>query len=113
MTVAALEARMLLDPDLRPLPFFRRIAKIVDGPWEITVGGDLVMPGVEGHLTPKVRMVNAYLERFHAAAAHDPELALRFLRVSKLYDPPPSLMSPGTLLRVLRSGAQRAVPVPA
>ncbi|MET9249147.1 tryptophan 7-halogenase [Nonomuraea sp. NPDC003709] len=113
MTVAALEARMLLEPDLRPLPFFRRIAKIVDGPWEITVGGDLVMPGVEGDLTPKVRMVNAYLERFHAAAAHDPELALRFLRVSNLYDPPPSLMSPGTLLRVLRSGAQRAVPVPA
>ncbi|MFC4119219.1 FAD-dependent oxidoreductase [Nonomuraea zeae] len=113
MTVAALEARTLLEPDLNALPFFRRIAKVVDAPWEITVGGDLRMPGVQGNLTPKLRLVNAYLERFHAAAAHDPELALRFLRVANLYDPPPSLMSPGSLLRVLRSGAQRAVPVPA
>jgi hypothetical protein len=38
---------------------------------------------------------------------------MRFLRVANLYDPPPSLMSPGTLIKVLRSGAQRALPVPA
>jgi 2-polyprenyl-6-methoxyphenol hydroxylase-like FAD-dependent oxidoreductase len=113
MTVAALEAHNLLDTDLGALPFFKRIAKVVDAPWEITVGGDLRMPGVKGNLTPKIRLVNAYMERFHAAAAHDPELALRFLRVANLYDSPPSLMSPGSLLRVLRSGAQRAEPVPA
>lgn len=113
MTVAALEAGVLLSAELRPQAFFRRIAKIVDAPWDITVGGDLRMPGVEGVMTPKTRMVNAYLERYLAAAAHDPELALRFLRVANLYDPPPSLMSPGSLLKVLRSGAQPAVPVPA
>ncbi|NUP00272.1 MAG: NAD(P)-binding protein [Nonomuraea sp.] len=113
MTVAALEARELLALDLRPLPFFRRVAKLVDTPWEITVGGDLKLPGVPGEATPKIRMVNAYLERFHAAAAHDPELALRFLRVTNLIDVPSSLMSPAALLRVLRSGAPRAVPVPA
>ncbi|MGW0803240.1 FAD-dependent oxidoreductase [Nonomuraea sp. NPDC002799] len=113
MTVSAMEALALLDIDLRPMPFFRRIAKVVDGPWDVTVGGDLRMPGVEGVVTPKIRLINAYLERFHAAAAHDPELALRFQRVANLYDPPPSLLSPGSLLRVLRSGAPRAVPVPA
>ncbi|MDP4511150.1 hypothetical protein [Nonomuraea turcica] len=85
----------------------------MDAPWDITVGGDLKMPGVEGDPTPRMRMVNAYLERFHAAAAHDPELVLRFLRVTNLYDPPPSLMSPAALLKVLRGGAPRAVPVPA
>ncbi|MEV0379590.1 FAD-binding monooxygenase [Nonomuraea sp. NPDC050643] len=113
MTVAALQAKALLDLDLRPLPYFRRIAAVVDAPWEITVGGDLRLPGVEGGLTPKMRMVHAYLDRFHAAAAHDPELARRFLRVTNLYDAPTSLMSPVALLRVLRNGAPRAVPVPA
>ncbi|MFG1701566.1 NAD(P)/FAD-dependent oxidoreductase [Nonomuraea sp. M3C6] len=82
------------------------------------IPADLVVDaGGRGSRTPfwlgELRMVNAYLERFHAAAAHDPELALRFLRVANLYDPPPSLMTPGALIRVLRSGAPRAVPVPA
>ncbi|SEG85823.1 Dehydrogenase (flavoprotein) [Nonomuraea solani] len=113
MSVAALEAKALLDLDLRPLPYFKRISQIVDTPWEITVGADLRMPGVEGGPSAKTRMVQAYLDRFHAAAVHDPELVRRFLRVTNLYDAPPSLMSPGALLRVLRSGGQRAVPVPA
>jgi 2-polyprenyl-6-methoxyphenol hydroxylase-like FAD-dependent oxidoreductase len=113
MTVAALEARELLEVDVRPQAFFRRIARIVDTPWEITVGGDLRLPGVEGEPAPKARMVNAYLERFLAAAAHDPDLAQRFLRVANLYDPPPALMSPVALVKVLRSGAPRALPVPA
>ncbi|MCK2220494.1 tryptophan 7-halogenase [Actinomadura sp. ATCC 31491] len=113
MTVAALEAKVLLEAELTPRAFFRRVAGIVDGPWEITVGGDLKLPVVAGEPSPRTRLVNAYLERYLAAAAHDPELARRFLRVAHLYDPPPALMSPPALLRVLRSGAPRAVPVPA
>ncbi|WP_188193059.1 hypothetical protein [Nonomuraea sp. SYSU D8015] len=31
--------------DMRPQAFFRRVAGIVDAPWEITVRGDLGMPG--------------------------------------------------------------------
>lgn len=114
MTVAAMEAKELLDPDMTPRAYFRRVAGIVDTPWEITVGGDLRMPGVEGDLTPKMRMVHAYLDRFHAAAVHDPDLTRRFLRMTNLYDAPPALMSPAALIRVLRGGgAPRAVPVPA
>jgi 2-polyprenyl-6-methoxyphenol hydroxylase-like FAD-dependent oxidoreductase len=112
MSVAALEATALLDLDLRPQPFFRRIARLVDTPWEMTVGGDLRMARVDGEPTPKMRMINAYLDRFHAAAAHDADLARRFLRVTNLLDPPPSLLSPGVLLRVIRSVAPREVPVP-
>jgi hypothetical protein len=44
---------------------------VVDVPWDIAVGGDLVFPGVQGRRTLKVRLVNAYLARLHAAAAHD------------------------------------------
>nr|SBO94295.1 monooxygenase, FAD-binding [Nonomuraea gerenzanensis] len=113
MTVAALEARQLLDPDLSPRAFFRRIAAVVDIPWEITVGADLRLPTTSGSPTAKMRLIGAYLDRFHAAAAHDAELTRRFLRVTNLYDPPQALLSPAALVRVLRSGAQRAVPVPA
>ncbi|AQZ65072.1 putative secreted protein [[Actinomadura] parvosata subsp. kistnae] len=113
MTVAAMEARALLDPDLGAAAFFRRIAAVVDPPWELTVGADLRMPVGAGRVPGKARLIGAYLDRFHAAAAHDAELTRRFLRVTNLYDPPQSLMSPPALLRVLRSGAQRAVPVPA
>ncbi|WP_214326725.1 FAD-dependent oxidoreductase [Nonomuraea sediminis] len=110
MTVAALEARALLDLELRPLPFFRRITRLLDAPWDIVVGGDLKLPGVQGRITAKIRMVNAYLERFHAAAANDAELARRFHRVANLIDPPPSLMSPGALVRVFRTAERQAVP---
>ncbi|MGW3343841.1 FAD-dependent oxidoreductase [Nonomuraea rubra] len=113
MTVAALEARALLDPDLSPAAYFRRIAAVVDLPWEITVGADLRIATTAGRPTPRMRLIGAYLDRFHAAAEHDAELTRRFLRVTNLYDPPQALMSPPALLRVLRSGAQRAVPVPA
>ncbi|MEV0615784.1 NAD(P)-binding protein [Nonomuraea sp. NPDC050404] len=112
MSVAAMHARALLDPDLSARGYFRRITQITDIPWEITVSGDLRMPGLGGGLTPRMRMAAAYLDRFHAAAVHDPELTRRFLRVSNLYDPPAALLSPAALVRVLRSGVQRAVPVP-
>lgn len=114
MTVAATEAAALLEwarkGATNPRTFFKRIAGLIDAPWDIVVGGDLRLPGVEGELTPKIRMINAYLELFHAAAAHDPELGRRFLRVANLIDAPPSLLSPSSLIRVLRNAAQRAEP---
>ncbi|WP_219460826.1 NAD(P)/FAD-dependent oxidoreductase [Nonomuraea rhizosphaerae] len=110
MSVAAMEARALLDPDVRPLPFFRRVTKLLDAPWDIVVGGDLRLPGVQGQLTPRIRLVNTYLDRFHPAAAHDADLATRFIRVANLLEAPPSLLSPAALLRVFRNGAPRALP---
>jgi 2-polyprenyl-6-methoxyphenol hydroxylase-like FAD-dependent oxidoreductase len=112
MTVAALEAlglRRLLRRDGAPdaRRYFREIARIVDSPWTIAVGGDLAFPQVTGHRTAKVRMVNAYLARLHAAAAVDPTLAVAFLRVAGLVDRPESLLRPDRVARVLR--AQRTV----
>ena len=70
-------------------------------PWDIAVGGDLANPAVAGRRTAKIRLVNAYLPRLHAAAASDPALARAFVRVSGLIDRPESLLRPDRLALVL------------
>ncbi|GIH95514.1 FAD-dependent oxidoreductase [Planobispora siamensis] len=105
MSVAAVEALRLGEWARRDRPareLFRSIARVVDAPWDIVVSGDLRLPGVRGRRTPGIRLVNAYLERFHRAAEHDAELGRRFLRVANLIDPPSALVRPACLLRVLR-----------
>jgi 2-polyprenyl-6-methoxyphenol hydroxylase-like FAD-dependent oxidoreductase len=109
MTVAALEALALRDQlrrgrPPRPATFHRYVARIVDAPWGLAVGGDLAFPGVEGRRTPRTRILGAYVDRLHAAAATDADLAIAFLRVAALVDPPPALMHPRIALRVLRHG---------
>jgi 2-polyprenyl-6-methoxyphenol hydroxylase-like FAD-dependent oxidoreductase len=107
MSVAALEALALrrhLEQGIEPQPrrWFRDLARVVDVPWDMSAGGDLVFPGVQGRRTLKVRLVSAYLARLHAAAAHDPDLASAFVRVVGLVAPPQSLLRPGIAVRVLR-----------
>jgi hypothetical protein len=106
MSVAALEALTLrghLDRDSAPPPrrFFRDVARVVDVPWEMAAGGDLVFPGVQGPRTAKTKLVSAYLARLHAAAAHDAGLARAFVRVAGLVAPPQSLLRPNVAVRVL------------
>ncbi|BCJ68762.1 hypothetical protein [Polymorphospora rubra] len=112
MTVAALQAlllRNLLAAGGTRLArrFFQGAARVIDGPWSISVGTDLRFPAVPGRRTPKVRFVNAYVERVHAGAAGDPELGAAFLRVLNLIDPPTRLLAPRTVWRVLRSRRSR------
>jgi 2-polyprenyl-6-methoxyphenol hydroxylase-like FAD-dependent oxidoreductase len=113
MSVAAVEALVLrrhLQRHITPQPrrWFRELARVVDVPWEIAVGGDLVFPGVQGRRTLRVRLVNAYVTRLHAAAAHDASLASAFLQVAGLVAPPQSLLRPRVALRVLRNGLRPA-----
>jgi 2-polyprenyl-6-methoxyphenol hydroxylase-like FAD-dependent oxidoreductase len=105
MTVAANQAlvlRRLVTRGLKPTPqrYFRAIAKTVDPPWDIAVGADLAFPGVPGTRTAKIRLVNAYVPRLHAAAAHDVTLGAAFLRVMGLLDRPEGLLRPDRPLRV-------------
>jgi 2-polyprenyl-6-methoxyphenol hydroxylase-like FAD-dependent oxidoreductase len=118
MTVAATEAltlRRLLARDAVPAArrYFRSIASAVDVPWGIAVGADLAFPQVPGKRSAKVRLVNAYLPRLHAAAAHDEVLAASFIRVIGLKDRPEGLLRPDRMLRVLRGNlvnGKRGVP---
>jgi 2-polyprenyl-6-methoxyphenol hydroxylase-like FAD-dependent oxidoreductase len=118
MSVAVLEA-LALRECLRADPaaglarrFFAKVAAIVDIPWGIAVGSDLRFPGIQGARTAKVRLVNAYLARFHVAAATDPVLGLAFLRVVNLMDRPEGLLRPAIALRVLRGNLRRAATRP-
>jgi hypothetical protein len=112
MSVAALEALTLrrhLQRGVEPQPrrFLRDLARVVDVPWDMAAGGDLVFPDVQGRRTLKLRLVSAYLTRLHAAAAHDAHLAVAFTRVAGLVAPPQSLLRPGIVLRVLRNDLVR------
>jgi hypothetical protein len=117
MTVAAVEALALrrhLQQGAVPGPrrWFGDLTHVVDVPWDIAVGGDLVFPGVPGRRTARIRLVNAYLARLHAAAAHDARLASAFLRVAGLVAPPQSLLRPTIALRVLGGNLRRATTRP-
>jgi hypothetical protein len=108
MSVAAVEVMRLRDElarGLDPLRFFRAVKGIIDSPWQIATGGDLAFPGVEGPRPAMVRFVNRYLARLHAAAEHDANLSIAFIRVTNLLAPPPSLLRPSVALRVLRPRA--------
>lgn len=113
MSVVALQALALrahLQQEARPHPvrFFRQIGRIIDVPWNMATGGDLAYPEVVGQRTTQMRLLNGYLARLHAGAAHDPQLGRAFLRVAGLIDPPQSLLAPGVAARVLRAGLRRS-----
>ncbi len=106
MTVAAIEATALRDMLRRgsappPRQYFRRIAKMIDTPWDVAVGADLAFPGVPGRRTVTVRLVNAYVPRLHAAARTDSSLGRAFVRVVGMIDRPEGLVRPDRALRVL------------
>ena len=113
MSVAAVEAldlrrHLLRGTEPQPHRWFRDLAHVVDVPWDMSAGGDLVFPGVPSRRTPKVRLVNAYLTRLHAAAAHDASLASAFIRVAGLVAPPQTLLRPQVAVRVLRASLHPA-----
>jgi hypothetical protein len=89
------------------------IAKVVGIPWRIAVGADLAFSDVPGKRTGKIRMVNAYLPRLHAAAATDASLAAAFIRVLGMVDRPEGLLRPDRALRVLWAHLRGAAPTPA
>jgi flavin-dependent dehydrogenase len=112
MSVAALQAVALRDAlaggdgDLARR-FFRAAAKPVDTAWQLTVGGDLALPQVEGPRPLPGRVLNAYAKRVQRAAERDPVVAAQFLRIASLQDPPTRLFRPSTALRVLFSSLRR------
>ena len=110
MIVSALEAATLRQhlqgETLQPRTFLAAIAKVIDAPWDISAGGDLDFPQVEGRRTLKVRIGNSFVARVRHAATVDPAVTTGFMRVAGLVDPPQALMRPGMAMRVLRHAAR-------
>jgi hypothetical protein len=81
-------------------------------PWDISAGGDLSFPEVEGERTAKIRMGNAYMAKLQAAATQDGQITRTFMRVAGLVEPPQALMKPGMMFRVFRNAKRGALPLP-
>jgi 2-polyprenyl-6-methoxyphenol hydroxylase-like FAD-dependent oxidoreductase len=120
MTVAAHEAIALRDclaagPENLERRFLCAAGRTIDDAWTLAVGADLAQPTVVGRRSARVRLVNAYLRRLLAAAAHDETLALAFIGVQVMFDRPRRLLRPGTVARVLTGGlrARRRPAAPA
>ncbi|MFJ7306075.1 FAD-dependent oxidoreductase [Streptomyces sp. NPDC099088] len=108
MTVAALQAlelRKLLAAGTHNLPkrYFRQSARTVGDAWSMAAGGDLRFPSAMGKRRPADRVLQGYLSAYRYAASMDPVLGTRFVRVANLVDRPSRLLSPGAMLRVLRT----------
>jgi len=118
MTVAAQEALLLGEclavGDEADLPqrFYKAVERVVDVPWDITVGNDLRHPQVTGARSAKVKFINWYIGKLHKAARHDAEVAAAFLEVANLKAPPERLLHPAVVGRVISGnlwrGAARA-----
>jgi 2-polyprenyl-6-methoxyphenol hydroxylase-like FAD-dependent oxidoreductase len=114
MTIAALEALalrgLLSDPPTAAAGlerrYFRAVGKLVAEAWETSASSDLRFPEVEGKRRPGAALINAYGERYRAAASIDPVLGETFLRVANMIDKPAKLLSPGHVLRVFRSAGK-------
>jgi hypothetical protein len=107
MTAAAVQAsalqRLLARGSVpQPRQYFRAIAHTINTPWDIAVGEDLAFPKVPGTRTAKIRLVNSYLPKLHAAATTDITLGRAFVRVLGMMDRPEGLLRPDRVLRVLR-----------
>lgn len=113
MTVAAIEAELLqtmLAEGGIPAPrdWFAAASRAIAPAWDLATGSDLQDPRVQGPRPAIGRLVNAYVDRFQAAAVHDPGLCRVFLDVSGLMVPPPALLRPDRVARVLWATRRRA-----
>ncbi len=85
-------------------------ARIAAVPWALAVGVDRQFPQLR-RKPLRQRVLDRYLERVLTVAEHDPAVALAFVRVVNLLDPPPSVMAPAVLRRVLPRQRRPRAPV--
>ncbi|MBW3539135.1 MAG: FAD-dependent oxidoreductase [Planctomycetes bacterium] len=110
MTAAAMQAAVLDDvlsagPSHRRLwqTYFRRVAKVVDTPWQMALCEDFRFPKTRGRRPIGSIPMNAYLARVQRATHHDPLVYGAFIEVLNLIAPPGRLFLPTILWRLFRN----------
>jgi 2-polyprenyl-6-methoxyphenol hydroxylase-like FAD-dependent oxidoreductase len=108
MSVGALEALALHDTlateplsDLA-IPYFERVADIVDVPWSLAVGGDFEFAETTGDKPFGTGALNRYVGHLIRAAQTDGQLRERLYRVFMLEAPPTVLFRPAVVWRALK-----------
>lgn len=115
--LAAHQARQGLD-DLTGLAktFQRKLATVIDAPWQLATGQDLRWPvAAEGHQTPiATRLVQRYFDTVLRTMPGDTVVAEAFFHVQNMLKPPTTLFHPTVVYRVLRARrATRRMPLEA
>jgi 2-polyprenyl-6-methoxyphenol hydroxylase-like FAD-dependent oxidoreductase len=90
--------------------YFTGVKRIIDVPWDITVGNDLRFPEVTGPRTARLRILNAHMARLFRAASTDATVGGMFLRVANFMVAPTRLVSPRMMSRVWRGRHGRPTP---
>ena len=83
--------------------FYRQARRVIANPWVIAAGGDFVFPETTGPKPPGTNAINRYIRKVVIASQHDSDVAAALWHVQGLLAPPPSLMKPALLIRVLRT----------
>jgi 2-polyprenyl-6-methoxyphenol hydroxylase-like FAD-dependent oxidoreductase len=108
MTVAVMEATALdksLQKGLKHLSkrFFAKVSKVIDLSWNVATGNDLSFPEVRGNRTNIIRFLNWYIRKLHAAAHHDADVSIAFLKVINMIAPPPIILQPKIMWRIAKN----------
>lgn len=82
-------------------PYFKRVAKVTDPIWQLTVGEDFRFPQTVGRKLPGTDFINAYLNLVHRATHADLEVSKTFAMVFQLVEKPICLFKPNIIARVL------------
>jgi hypothetical protein len=107
MTVAAAEADALArclaaGRDKLAPRFFRAAARVIDIPWDMAVGSDLLNPKVEGVRSARTRFINWWVKNVFLAGAVDAAVAQKFVLVANLSLDPTALLGFDSVRRVAR-----------
>lgn len=112
MSTAALQAEALGRAlDRRPAAdarfvkdFYKRAAKAIGPAWQLTTGADFSLPATVGPKAPGTdQLNNHYMPHVFRAAQVSEEVCLRVIEVTSLLRPPPALMTPRMVVKVLRA----------
>ena len=107
MTLAAMEAEALGEclangEEQLAKRYFEKACKLIDVPWNLSVGSDLMYPEVEGKRTPVTRFFNWYINKLHIAAQKDSEVSAAFMNMINMNAKPTSILRPRIVWRIMK-----------